>query len=140
VPTRTCCCAAAARALRSFVDATPELDRRIRAQLARSLDSAQELIFTLGRKTALERIANFIWYLQYRQRKLGRSGPRWAIPMSRTDFADFLGLTSESVSRAITQLRRDGLIDLPVAGEVEIRNMPRLRELGVVMAEPVARD
>ncbi|MEZ5457968.1 MAG: Crp/Fnr family transcriptional regulator [Steroidobacteraceae bacterium] len=124
----------------AFVDATPELDRRIRAQLARSLDSAQELIFTLGRKTALERVASFIWYLQYRQRKLGRSGPRWAIPMSRTDIADFLGLTSESVSRAITQLRRDGLIDLPVAGEVEIRDMPRLRELGVVIAEPVARD
>jgi len=60
--------------------------------------------------------------------------------MSRTDIADFLGLTSESVSRAITQLRRDGLIDLPVAGEVEIRDMPRLRELGVVIAEPAARD
>jgi CRP/FNR family transcriptional regulator len=124
----------------SFVDATPELDRRIRIQLERLLDSAQELIFTLGRKSALERVASFIWYLQYRQRKLGRSGPRWDIPMSRADIADFLGLTSESVSRAITRLRRDGLIELLAPGEVEIRDMARLRELGVVIAEPVSRE
>lgn len=124
----------------AFVDASPELDRRIRIQLVRMLDSAQELIFTLGRKSALERVASFIWYLQYRQRKLGRAGPRWAIPMSRADIADFLGLTSESVSRALTRLRRDGLIDLPAPGEVEIRDMARLRELGVVIAEPSARD
>ncbi len=123
-----------------FVDATPELDRRIRYQLERLLDSAQELIFTLGRKTALERVASFIWYLQYRQRKLGRSGPRWAIPMSRADIADFLGLTSESVSRAITRLRREGLIELPLPGEVRILDMVRLRELGVVLAEPSPHD
>ncbi len=124
----------------TFVDATPELERHIRMQLARLLDSAQELIFTLGRKSALERVASFIWYLQYRQRKLGRCGPRWAIPMSRTDIADFLGLTSESVSRALTRLRRAGLIELPAPGEVEIRDMARLRELGVVIAEPATRD
>lgn len=120
----------------AFVDRTPELDRRIRQQLVRLLDSAQELIFTLGRKTALERVASFVWYLQYRQRKLGHAGPRWAIPMSRADIADFLGLTGESVSRALTRLRRDGLIDLPEPGAVEIRDMVRLREVGVVIAEP----
>jgi len=119
-----------------FVATTPSLDRRIRVQLTRLLDSAQELIFTLGRKTALERVAAFLWYLDYRQRKLGLVGPVTAIPMSRTDIADFLGLTSESVSRSLTQLRRAGLIDLPAAGVLQIRDMARLRTVGVVLAEP----
>ena len=123
----------------AFASATPGFEHQLRIQLTRLLDSAQELIFTLGRKTALERVASFIWYLQYRQRKLGRAGPRFAIPMSRADIADFLGLTSESVSRALTRLRRDGLIELPAAGEVEVRDMARLRELGIVIAEPSSR-
>jgi len=121
----------------AFVEATPGFEHHLRLQLTRLLDSAQELIFTLGRKSAVERVAAFIWYLQYRQRKLGRERPGAAIPMSRADIADFLGLTPESVSRAMTRLKRDGLIRLPSPGEVEIPNLARLRDVGVVMAEPV---
>jgi CRP/FNR family transcriptional regulator len=121
----------------AFVEATPGFERHLRLQLTRLLDSAQELIFTLGRKSAVERVASFIWYLQYRQRKLGRERAGAAIPMSRTDIADFLGLTPESVSRAMTRLKRDGLIRLPSPGEVEIPDLARLRDVGVVIAEPV---
>ena len=121
-----------------YVATQPQLDRRIRVQLTRLLDSAQELIFTLGRKTALERVAAFIWYLHYRQSKLGAFSQTQvaAIPMSRADIADFLGLTSESVSRALTQLRNEGLIQLPSADQAVILDKQRLRELGVVIAEP----
>jgi CRP/FNR family nitrogen fixation transcriptional regulator len=44
------------------------------------------------------------------------------LPMSRTDIADYLGLTIETVSRSFTQLERDGLIDLPRARRVEFRD------------------
>jgi CRP/FNR family transcriptional regulator len=124
----------------AFVESTPGLERKLRLQLTRMLDSAQELIFTLGRKNALERVASFVWYLQYRQRKVGQEAGTTSIPMSRADIADFLGLTSESVSRAMTQLKRDSLIRLPRPGEVEILDLARLREVGVVMAEPTPID
>ncbi len=122
----------------AFVAATPGFERRLRLQLTRLLDSAQELIFTLGRKSARERVASFIWYLHYKQRKLGRDSRTVAIPMSRADIADFLGLTSESVSRALTQLKREQLIHLPRPGEAEVVDLARLREAGVVIAEPAA--
>jgi CRP/FNR family transcriptional regulator len=130
-------CRLARHQLEGLVTATPALEHRLRAQVTRQLDSVQELVFTLGRKTAVERVASFLWYLDYRQRKLGRPGPTTHIPMSRTDIADFLGLTSESVSRALTRLRRDGLIRLPATDQVSIVDMPRLRSIGVVEAEPV---
>ena len=131
-------CRISRAAFDDYVATHPQLDRRIRVQLTRMLDSAQELIFTLGRKSAVERVASFLWYLHYRQSKLGLHGSRpiAAIPMSRADIADFLGLTSESVSRALTQLRQDGLIQLPTADRAEILDMQRLREVGVVIAEP----
>jgi CRP/FNR family transcriptional regulator len=49
--------------------------------------------------------------------------------MSRMDIADYLGLTEETVSRGLTQLRLDGFIELPSARHIRILNLPRLREL-----------
>lgn len=122
----------------SFVASTPGFEHRLRLQLTRLLDSAQELAFTLGRKSARERVASFLWYLHYKQRKFGRESRNVAIPMSRADIADFLGLTSESVSRALTQLKREALIHLPRPGEAEVVDLARLREAGVVIAEPAS--
>ena len=50
--------------------------------------------------------------------------------MSRTDIADHLGLTVESVSRTFTQLERDGIIALPAHRRtVELRDRAALRRL-----------
>ena len=49
--------------------------------------------------------------------------------MSRTDIGDYLGLTTETVSRTITQLRGDGSIKLLNGGKVEIANLEALQEL-----------
>lgn len=80
----------------------------------------------LGRKSAKERIASFLLALA------GRTGEDGALhlPMSRADMADHLGLTVESVSRAVTQLERDGLIGLPPNRRtVVLRNVAALRHL-----------
>jgi CRP/FNR family transcriptional regulator len=51
------------------------------------------------------------------------------IVMSRTDIADHLGLTIETVSRAFTKLRRQGIIALPHPQRLEILDVDALREL-----------
>ena len=54
---------------------------------------------------------------------------RFALPMTRGDIADYLGLTIETVSRTLTKLRGEGLIEIPSSTEVIIRNREGLESL-----------
>lgn len=90
-----------------------------------SLDRAQEHMMLLGRKNAVERLATFLLDMAART----GTDDRVPLPMSRQDIADFLGLTIETVSRTFTQLERDGVIALPSAREVTLKNRRRLLQL-----------
>lgn len=123
-------------ALETLIEEFPQMDRKLRFTLTRAMDASFELLFTLGRKDALQKVASFLWYISYRQRKLGQPDNPVHLPMRRADIADFMGLTVETVSRAMTLLRQRDAIRLPSAYAVEIVDMHRLRSLAVVVAEP----
>ena len=122
--------------LETLIGEHPEMDRKLRFTLTRAMDASFELLFSLGRKDALQKVASFIWYISYRQRKLHRPDNPIYLPMKRTDIADFMGLTIETVSRAFTAMKEQDIIRLHGAYEVEILDMDELRTLGVVVAEP----
>jgi CRP-like cAMP-binding protein len=65
-----------------------------------------EDLSVLGRASAAEKLAYFLMDLARRI----SAARRIELPMSRTDIGDYLGLSSETVSRAFTILRRKGLI------------------------------
>ena len=54
--------------------------------------------------------------------------------MTRSDIADFLGLTLETVSRAFSRLKTVGAISLPSAQEVEIRDEESLKALAGLLS------
>ncbi len=81
-----------------------------------SLDRAHDHMVLLGRKTALEKMATFLLEIAARRANADRA----ELPMQRTDIADHLGLTIETVSRTLTQMARDGLIRLADAGRTVI--------------------
>jgi CRP/FNR family transcriptional regulator, nitrogen fixation regulation protein len=60
----------------------------------------------LGRKDSLEKVATFLLEMDK------RLADAMTLPMSRRDIADYLGLTLETVSRALSRLRRAGAISL----------------------------
>jgi CRP/FNR family transcriptional regulator len=130
------CCRFERTALEALIAQFPVMDRKLRFTFERAMDAAWELIFSLGRKNAVQKVAAFLWFVSYRQRKLGRPENPVHLPMRRADIADFMGLTIETVSRAFTQLRGRGIIRTPSAEDVEIVDMARLRAIGVVVAEP----
>ena len=101
----------AAVASQTLAHDDPALGGEMMASMMRSLERAHDHMVLLGRKTAQEKIATFL--LDIAQRMPGDS--RFDLPMQRSDIADHLGLTIETVSRTLTQFARDGLIKLAAA-------------------------
>jgi CRP-like cAMP-binding protein len=85
----------------------PQLDEAL-SFLFRAMSSAQRYLFIMGHRTALERLAAFLLCLHQQ----GGDEPNLELPMSRTDIADFLGLTIHTVSRTFSDLTRRGFIEV----------------------------
>ncbi len=83
----------------------------------------------LGRKTAREKIASFLLMLSRRSVQRGQNGNPVAVPMGRNDIGDYLGLTTETVSRTFTKLNQGGSINLPPGGKVEMADRARLEDI-----------
>jgi len=81
----------------------------------KTLAAAQEHLLVLGRQSATERVAGFLLDLSRRQGRMDID-----LPMTRTDIADYLGLTMETVSRALSRLKADRIIRLCGARTVDI--------------------
>ena len=56
----------------------------------------------------------------------GRQGVTFDLPLSRSEIADFLGLTIETVSRQLTKLRTDGVIRIEGTRHLTVDDMDRL--------------
>jgi CRP-like cAMP-binding protein len=103
----------------------PRLARNILGLAIKQLSDAQRRLVLLGRNTAMERLAYFILELMERT----DAAKCVEIPMSRTDIADYLGLTTETVSRLFTLLRQDGIVALPTASRLVVQDLTALEEL-----------
>jgi CRP/FNR family transcriptional regulator, anaerobic regulatory protein len=93
----------------------PGIEHRLFQQTLNALDAARAWMVVLGRKTATEKVASFLDLLASRISNTPCSGSpsvRFELPLTRAEIADCLGLTIETVSRAITRLKVMGLIVL----------------------------
>lgn len=122
-------------ALEARLAQDPAAERAFLNMVFRVLENSLDLVYSLGQRTAVERLAVFLLYLRHRQ-KIAAGLPETAaelalvdLPMSRQDIADFLGLKKETVSRSFTQLDLRGLIERPDNLHARITDLPGLREL-----------
>ncbi len=115
--------------LRTLLDDFPLMEKRLLEVASNELVAAQEQMLLLGRKTARERLASFL-VMQSRQGAACQAPrQRFALRMTRSDIADYLGLTIETVSRTLTRLRTEGLIEIPSVAEIAITRPDALRQL-----------
>lgn len=103
------------------------LARTLWSMTAGELKHAQDHMLLLGRKSAMEKVATFLLEMD---RRLVTSGIM-ALPMSRRDIGDYLGLTLETVSRALSQLQAQGTVGLSSAREIVLRDRQHLQELDI---------
>lgn len=116
---------------RSVADRSSQFNAELANLLKAQLCALHDHAVLLGRKSAVERVATYILELIPAQSGERLSGPVTAIRvlMTRSEIADYLGLTLETVSRGFSQLKRDGVIaydrpDGPMT--VDLRRLRRL--------------
>jgi CRP/FNR family transcriptional regulator len=117
------------RKLEALLDEMPNLEQRLLAMASHELAAAQDQMVLLGRKSARERVVSFLLMLSNSAARHGRPGGPVFLPMSRSDIADYLGLTIETVSRTLTRLRKQGLIELLDEKQVRLSKRHELREI-----------
>jgi CRP/FNR family transcriptional regulator, anaerobic regulatory protein len=99
-----------------FIEQRPNFLLRINEFAARELMLAQEQMLLLGRRTAEEKVAAFLVGWRARLAHIGDERQTIALPMSRQDIADYLGLTIETVSRTLTRFEREKMLVIITGG------------------------
>ncbi len=127
-PVTVCCFRR--RPFEEMLTTTPHIGQRLLEMALDELDAAREWMLLLGRKTAREKIASLIAIIARRdsaaKTKMSDGRIQIDLPLTREAMADYLGLTLETVSRQISALRRDGIIELEGKRLITVPSVDRL--------------
>lgn len=113
----------------------PQMQMLLVRHIMAELQTAREWMLLLGRKTAEEKVASLFLLLAERAADYERTDAgvvRITLPISRTDIADYLGLTIETVSRQIARLKDLGVLSLASQRSAIVPDLDALRRV----AEP----
>jgi len=108
--------------------AVPALQHHFNRIMSAEITRDHELMFLLGSMNAKERIAVFLLRKSKRFAAHGYSATHFRLPMTRQDIASYIGLTLETVSRALSDLQHDEIIAIN-GKDVEIRNLAGLQKV-----------
>src|SRR5689334_14571283 len=90
----------------------PALQARLTESLAAEIRRDRQWMLTLGTLGAESRVAAFLLDLADRHARIGLDPRRFVLRMCRIDMANYLALKHETVSRVLSRLAEDGLIDV----------------------------
>jgi len=106
----------------------PSLQQHFLRIMSREIVRDHGVMLLLGSMKAEERLAAFLLNLSQRFMLRGYSASEFHLRMTREEIGSYLGLTLETVSRALSRFHDDGLIHVRNR-HIRIIDMPRLREL-----------
>jgi CRP/FNR family transcriptional regulator, anaerobic regulatory protein len=116
------------KAFDAFVASRPPMMSYVNRALCHELKAAHELATSLGRRRADERVAAFL--IEFRDR-VGcgcHDDAPLHMPLAGRDIGDYLGLSTETVSRTLHRFQDDGILSLVPDG-VRIHDSARIAEL-----------
>ena len=116
--------------LERMIERSPGLEHRLYLQALAELDDARELLLALGQKTARERVSTFLLVI-IRQADRNQSESVEGSQLvnllpTRSEIADFLGLTIETVSRQLNKLKALGIVAIEPQKGIRILDPERL--------------
>lgn len=111
-----------------LLENNPQLSLRVINALNRELQHSNAMVRNLGMMSSTERVASFLLSILRAESADVREIP---LPLSRTDMAEMLGLTLETVSRVLSRMTRDKIIWMQPGGRLlRIIDTARLERLG----------
>ncbi len=113
-------------AMDRLISSEPGFGQALLRVLSSELAETREQLLSLGRKSAHEKVATFLLRIARRNEREGANACDLHLPMKRSEIADYLGLTIETVSRNITKLKASNCIRLNSNSRVEVLDMDLL--------------
>lgn len=113
--------------------ANPALQSQLFNSTCSQLEESQNMMMTLSKKNASEKVASFLYMIAKRQGK-NEEETDIGLPMSRLDIADYIGMSIETVSRQLTSLKDKGIISLPSRHTAHIHKMGILAQSAGALA------
>lgn len=108
--------------------AVPSLQTELLRLISREFGHEHELTMLLSKHSAEERLAAFLLMISKRYQERGMSAKEFNLPMSRGDISNYLGLALETVSRSLTKMQQQGLINVDKK-HIKIEKMAELEQL-----------
>lgn len=104
----------------------PAMDRALFDLASDEIANLQDRLLTLGQKRAEEKLASFILEFCRPSGAPSSLGREIHLPMRRPEIAEYLGLTTESVSREFSRLKRESIVSMPRPSRIVVLNRPAL--------------
>lgn len=113
------------------VERSHELQRLLTKCLTQQMSVLHEHAVLLGRKSAVERVASFLMHLVPERGGVNCVGPSdeacdgfdIQLHMTRQEIADYLGLTIETVSRVVSDMKRRGIIRVDRSDKIHLNKV-----------------
>lgn len=115
-------------ALDDLAEQMPGLRRQMWRLMSGEIFSSKQLLGTLNNRSAQQRLAQFLVTLADRFEERGLSNRSYRLTMTRADIGNYLGLSVETISRILSALQVEGVIDVQNK-LVNVLEPSRLREL-----------
>ena len=110
----------------ALIQETPVLKDKLNMFHQNAINKARTHLLSVSHKTPLERVASFLLFICS---NIEQNDQGFTIPMGRAEIADYIGLTSETVSRSMTDLSDQGIIAMETPSLVTICDVSKLYEM-----------
>lgn len=114
-----------------LIQEEPSFGQALVAALATELNETRDQLLSLGRKSALEKLSTFLLRISRRNKREHRNECALFLPMKRSEIADYLGMTIETVSRSLTKLKKLNVIYLDGNNHVQIVELSKLEAMAL---------
>jgi CRP-like cAMP-binding protein len=119
------------RTLQAQLRKDAALEFEVICKLCHELREAQHHAFLLGHRNAVAKVAMFVQMLDHHYSSRGESPEYLYLPMSRSDVAEYTGLSPEAVSRSLRTLADRGVIAFKNLRHFKIADRSRLDSIAL---------